>query len=232
MGIEVLSVRIPLAGIRRERRIDFVSDLHLRSQADLDAFLFAAASLRSGTILMAGDYVEKPDLIEPLIDGLATLDAEIFAVFGNNDRAYKRNFFEFAGKTDRVRFLQDEVVNLDGIRLLGAHDRQEGQWLYWPLPGAPLVVLAHSPDALLAMPRGAKFTLLAGHVHGGQFRIPYWPWWWTHTSVGRAHGEGVSTRGENNVFVGRGIGYSMMKLRNVPSEIYEITFYGEDETAA
>ena len=224
MTINFVKIRVPLKGLSEETTIDFASDLHLRIEENLEEFMEVAQQFRSGNLLLAGDYSENHPLIEKMVSSLGTLDTNVIAIFGNNDRIYKAAFFMESKKYDNIAFYQDEILDLNGINLLCAHDRQEGQWLVRSLPETPLIILAHSPDMLLQLPESVPFTFLAGHVHGGQFRIPQWPWWWTHTEIGRAHADGYSKRGENDIFVGRGIGYSLMNLRNVPKEVYEITF--------
>lgn len=192
-----------------------MSDMHIRSDRDLDRFVEATRTPGAETLLLGGDYSEKAEYIEPLFSHLIPLYSKIYAVYGNNDEGLIE---------PRVRFLQDEIVEWEGVSLLGTKDPARDHPLPPRLPPDPLLVLSHSPDILFDLPTERALVVLAGHVHGGQFRIPFSPVWWSHTRIGRQYGEGHSRRGKNEVFVGRGIGYSVLPLRNVPPEIYTITF--------
>ncbi len=211
-----------MPGLLASRRVDFISDIHLRTADDLERFVAASSSPGSDVLLLGGDYVEKQRYIKPLFDHLQKTYRRIFAVYGNNDHIAHRRLSVIA-RRPRITFLFDEVVDMDGIRLLGTRDPAKSTPCLPAMPAGPLIVLAHSPDILLDLPPRRPLLVLAGHVHGGQFRIPGWPFWWSHTKIGRAHAEGKSRRGRNEIFVGRGIGCSLLTLRNVPQEIYTIS---------
>jgi len=213
--IRRVNVELPLAGLSSPRSCDFMSDMHIRDTEDLDRFVAATRQPGSDTLLLGGDYCEKERFIEPLFRHFVALYPKIYAVLGNNDKGLVE---------PRVKFLQDEIVNWDGINLLGTKDPARDHPLPPRLPADPLLVLSHSPDILLDLPVDRSLVVIAGHVHGGQFRIPGLPLLWSHTRIGRKYGEGHSRRGKNEIFVGRGIGYSVLPLRNVPPEVYTITF--------
>jgi predicted MPP superfamily phosphohydrolase len=221
--IRRLEVDLPLEGLTAARRVDFISDIHIRNRRALEEFIEATRGPRSDVLFLGGDYAEKLRYLLPLFDHLAAVYPRVFAVYGNNDHVARRRLEAIARRTG-VRFLEDEVVDLDGIRLVGTRDPARDKPRLPPLPAdGPVLVLAHSPDILLQMDEARPATVLAGHVHGGQIRIPFWPWWWSHTRVGRRYGEGLSRRGRITIFTGRGIGCSLVDLRNVPREIYTVT---------
>ncbi len=76
--------------------------------------------------------------------------------------------------------------------------------------GAPLILLAHNPDAWLD-PQVQRATLvLSGHVHGGQVRLPLLGAVHTQgTHLERARPEGWFERGTTRLFAGRGFGESL-----------------------
>lgn len=75
--------------------------------------------------------------------------------------------------------------------------------------GALLVLLAHNPDAWLG-PRASRADLtLAGHTHGGQFRLPWLGALYRQgTHLSRRRAAGWFQRGEARLFVSRGLGES------------------------
>jgi uncharacterized protein len=221
--IHRVEIELPLEGLSAPRQVDFISDIHIRNRGALDTFIAATREPRSEVLVLGGDYAEKLRYLMPLFDHLRAVYPRIYAVYGNNDHGARRRLEAIARRTG-IRFLEDEFVDLDGIHLLGTRDpaRDKPRVPPWPAEG-PVLVLSHSPDILLGMDPDRPATVLAGHVHGGQIRIPFWPWWWSHTRVGRRHGEGLSHRGRITIFTGRGIGCSLLDIRNVPREIYTIT---------
>lgn len=222
MKIARVAVDLPLAGLTEPRTVDFISDIHLRNQPALDDFISASRAVTSDVLLLGGDYCEQRQFLEPLFEHLAACYPRIFAVYGNNDELVADRLESFQGRSG-VRILRDESVAMDGFTLWGTRDPEHETPRPPPLGVAPLLVLSHSPDILLTLPADRAVSILAGHVHGGQIRIPGISWWWSHTKVGRRYGEGRSTRGRNELFVGRGIGCSLMDIRTVPREIYTVT---------
>lgn len=222
LPIEYISVRLECAGLSEPAEFDFISDLHLRNRNDLDEFAQAFSRLKHDRLMMGGDYVESTDLIKPFVDILNSSGKEVLGVFGNNDLFAQEHFLDFAAPN--VKFIEDELVEWDDISVFGVSFRKDYHERSITLPPAasPPVILAHTPDALLGLSPQRSFTLLAGHVHGGQIRSSLWKRWWTHTRIGRAHGDGISRRDRNIVFTGRGIGCSMIELRNVSRELYEV----------
>lgn len=90
---------------------------------------------------------------------------------------------------------------------------------------AARIVMMHHPDGFAAFPPHAAPLVVAGHTHGGQFRIPFTPeWtWMTFTSDDEVHPDGwiVEYGAEGNrLYVNRGIGFSVLPLRlNCPPEL-------------
>jgi predicted MPP superfamily phosphohydrolase len=111
---------------------------------------------------------------------------------------------------------------------IGAHipaeDRPDLAFAEVP-EGAPRLVMMHNPDTFETLPPGAAPLAVAGHTHGGQFRIPFTPqWtWMRYTSADKVHADGWTgghgTAG-NHLYVNRGIGFSVLPLRlNCPPEV-------------
>ena len=85
-------------------------------------------------------------------------------------------------------------------------------------PGAARLVLMHNPDAYEDIPAGDAPLALAGHTHGGQFRLPLTPeWsWMTFAKEDAVHADGwIDDYGAagNRLYVNRGIGMSAVPLR-------------------
>ncbi len=95
-----------------------------------------------------------------------------------------------------------------------------------PVPeDAPRLVIMHNPDSFEALPPNAAPLAVAGHTHGGQFRLPFTPeWsWMTFIKEDEVHADGwIKGYGQpgNRLYVNRGIGFSIVPIRlNCPPEV-------------
>ena len=94
---------------------------------------------------------------------------------------------------------------------------------------APRMVMMHNPETFAKLPANTAPVAVAGHTHGGQFRIPFAPDWSykSLTAKDRAKVDGwIDDFGAhgNHLYVNRGIGFSTLPLRiNTPPEITVFT---------
>jgi hypothetical protein len=86
-------------------------------------------------------------------------------------------------------------------------------------PGTPTVVLSHTPAvALEASKRGIE-TVLAGHTHGGQIRLPFLGALTARDAMGAYYDYGryyfgsPNRRGLTALFINAGVGTSVMPVR-------------------
>ena len=190
-----------------------------------------------------------------LVAPLAKAGIPTYAVLGNHDYAMPteqaakdealaealRTALEAAG----VRVLHNQAVPLSSpagnaassplyLVGVGAHIPREDdpQAALAGLPqDAPRLVLMHHPESFKAFPAGSAPLAVAGHTHGGQFRIPFTPsWtWMSYTREDEVHADGwIRNYGEagNRLYVNRGIGFSVLPLRlNCPPELTLFTLF-------
>ena len=177
--------RIPLGfeGIT----IGQLSDIHLGqpySDANLRWAITILNTLSPDLIVLTGDLVNDRPAIERLPYYLRQLHAPygVYAITGNHDYvegiADVIQALNFAG----VPLLRNQgfVLNHhgDNIWIAGTDDIWHGQMridraLADAPPNMPVLLLAHTPDAVYeanAYPN--IFLQLAGHVHGGHIRLP------------------------------------------------------------
>ena len=95
-----------------------------------------------------------------------------------------------------------------------------------PVPdGVARLVMMHNPNSFEALPPNTAPLAVAGHTHGGQFRLPFTPeWsWMTFIKEDEVHADGwIKAYGQqgNRLYVNRGIGFSIVPIRlNCPPEI-------------
>lgn len=193
----------------------------------------------------SAEIAEAVKLLRPLTNaGIPT-----YAVLGNHDYAMPteaakkdeavaaalRTALETAG----IRVLQNEAVPLTDpagagganplyLVGIGSHvaDEDKVQVALERLPqNAPRLALMHHPESFKAFPEGAAPFAVAGHTHGGQFRIPFTPaWtWMSYSGEDEIHADGwIQNYGAagNHLYINRGIGFSVFPLRlNCPPEL-------------
>lgn len=154
--------------------------------------------------------------LSPMIRALRAPDG-VLGVLGNHDHYYDagdvRAWLEGVG----VRVLVNEsvAVRRGGATLVvgGVDDAREGRvdaaagCANQP-PDAPTVVLAHNPDAVLALGAQRRVDLvLAGHTHGGQIVLPVVGAVATHARVcTRRTASGWVPNERAPLYVSRGVG--------------------------
>ncbi|MBK8980307.1 MAG: metallophosphoesterase [Planctomycetes bacterium] len=205
----------------------FLSDLHAGSflhERELDGLLAAVAERRPELVLLGGDLVHtRRREIELLTRPLRRLRdvPHVFAVPGNHER------FDAADvRVTETRLGDLGVVTLRdrGVRLVrnasplwvcGVDDLTEGA----PRPAAALasrdpretaVCLSHHPDLFGELAALGVDLVLSGHTHGGQLALWGRPLL-SHSQDG--HHRGAHRLGDSTLYVGRGIGASIVPLR-------------------
>ncbi|ANP46188.1 metallophosphoesterase [Candidatus Viadribacter manganicus] len=202
-------------------------------------------SLRPELVVLLGDYVNghlephdrTPAENQEITGGIATFAAlraryGVVGVIGNHDVWYDRTLVQSEMENAGVAILWNRhiVIRRTGgepMVIAGLADDTTGDPDFEAaLDGAPenanTIILSHSPDPFVGMPRGPAL-MLAGHGHCGQVTIPF---------VGRpivplrnerfACGL-VQERGER-MYVTAGIGTSILPVRFLnPPEVVLIT---------
>ena len=206
-------------------RIVQISDLHVERLTRRDRALPGlVAGLEPDLIVLTGDYLnttynEDPRAIADLDELLARLDPtrRRYAIWGSPevDRIHLlRPVLEAAG----ITLLENRAVEVRADRyhlwIMGVtctHDRAaDGEQLRRLLaeapPGALTLLLYHTPDL---MPQAAELGVdlyLAGHTHGGQWRLPGFGAIVTSSRYGKRYEGGHYQEGNTHLYVSRGLG--------------------------
>ena len=206
-------------------KIALFSDTHLGFGYDKDDLAKAVGRINEqepDVIVFTGDlfdnYSKWNGKDKDIIAVLSKLDARLgkFAVLGNHDYESGANRI-----TDDILtqagfdVLYNEAVLLPGysVSVFGIDDCAYGKGsgsVFTPQPGCYNVVLCHEPDIFDDV-HGADL-MLSGHTHGGQVRPPFMdpP---VLPKRGRKYAEGLYGTSDSQLFVTRGLGMTIMKLR-------------------
>ena len=196
-----------------------LSDLHFHgtpSKAFFDAVLaHATRGAPPDLVLLAGDYVDSDAhraWIGPVLGRLAATAGK-FAVLGNHDThhdpAAVRAELTAAGFTVLGNGCAAASVRGEPAAVLG----HEGPWFGSPPAGAEKawpagfrMLVAHAPDPFYWAARRGVNLMVAGHVHGGQIRLPVVGPIFVPSAFGRRLDAGVFQSGDTVMVVGRGVG--------------------------
>jgi len=198
-------------------------------------------------VLLLGDYAgsHEPEAQRTgleqgeIADGIATfaaLDAPlgVVAVLGNHDVWYNRSTITQALEEAGAAALWNRNVIISrvggDIVVAGLADESTGDPSFADaLDGAPentdTLVISHSPDPFVEMPRGPAL-MLAGHGHCGQVSVPFFgrP---ILPLRNRSYDCGLIEEGGKRMYVTAGIGTSILPVRFLnPPEIVLITIRG------
>jgi predicted MPP superfamily phosphohydrolase len=224
----------------RPLTIAFLSDLHVGSHSGdlirLRAAVAEVLKLKPDLVLHGGDFLPWLHAygrkVPPLVIGrvLRPLQAPLgqFGVLGNHDYQRRGEGLAAALTANGIDMLDDEqrTIAFEGqaIDLIGIPDarrhRAKAQSLLDALSGGrPTIILTHDPYWFAHVPAG-PFLTLAGHTHGGQFRLPFIgpvvnmsraPMRWTYGRI---------VEQERQMYVTSGWGTSGLPLRiGIPPEV-------------
>jgi predicted MPP superfamily phosphohydrolase len=234
--IEEKTIAIPrLSHSQPPLRIAHLTDLHMSGRITRRYFervVEETNALNPDIVTITGDIVECEPCIDWIPETLGRLRANsgVYYVLGNHDRNVN---------IDRLKKTLADV----GLVHLGAECRQlsirgvpialGGNELPWFGPasnfdsiprhdesGLPLrLLLAHSPDEFKWAQAREVDLILAGHLHGGQVRLPLFGAILAPSRYGVRYAHGIFTAGNTVMHVSRGTG-SLTPLRyNCPPEI-------------
>jgi len=185
LGIAEHTFRIDRA--RRDApplRLVFASDFHAGPTLHAHLLRDVLAAIRDAEpelLLLGGDFVSfHARHVDKLLDTFAAVHAPLgkYAVLGNHDLLGDDQYITRGLEEAGVRVLVNQNVRLqaphDDVWVCGFDDWDEGL----PDPDRAFagasgtrIVLAHQPDALLAIENRPFDIAFFGHVHGGQFLL-------------------------------------------------------------
>jgi len=170
---------------------DFLSTTYNMDPQALDDLQALLKQLRApgGIYAVWGtEEVDLPDLLRPVLTGLGiiTLEDEAIEVTVNGQRLW--------------------LVGLNCTRDLVAEGAKLGALVEDAPPGSFTLLLYHTPDL---MPQAAGLGVdlyLAGHTHGGQWRLPGFGALLTSSHYWKRYEAGHYHQGDTHLYVSRGLG--------------------------
>lgn len=195
-------------------------------------------ALKPDLVLIAGDLVSEKrtatriytaaEVVAPLGKLRAPLGVVVSP--GNHDHWFTPDALRGALEKQGLQVLQNEAVKLGPLIVGGVDDDYSGHddvpATFAAMdalgPGVPLIV-SHSPDIVPDLPRRVA-AVFAGHTHCGQIRLPLIGAISYVSRYGDRFACGDIRDGEQRLFVGAGLGTSILPLRFMtPPDVWLVT---------
>ena len=215
--VKRISVQLPtLPESWRGRTIALVSDLHLghvRNEGFTRSVVRKIVRENPAMVLIAGDLFDGTAVnSERAVAPLSELRPPFGAYFaeGNHEEFSNPAAFLAAISKTGVRVLDNEVLDLDGLQLLGVpyrhathaeHFRSVLQKLAIDRARASILV-THAPDRPEVTREAGISLQVSGHTHGGQF----FPYTWITARIYRQFVYGLSRIGGLQIYTSCGVG--------------------------
>lgn len=216
-------------------KLAVISDIHLKKNAAdvkrLRSIVQAINAEKPDLILLLGDFLGDVDdwqmqnaPAEQIAGILQELKAKhgVFAVLGNHDWWLNGEGIRDALKEVGIQVLENELItiliNKKPLNIIGLPDagtrKNMGDFSKIPSTEIPAIVMAHDPDSFNdpALPYRHELTL-CGHTHGGQVKLPLVGAVTAASDMLSPYTEGWYSQGDRKLFVTRGVGTSLVKIR-------------------
>jgi uncharacterized protein len=205
--------------ISKRLKIAHLSDLHIRSLGSRESKIHAILHLeKPDVILITGDSIAENGNYEALGSFLEIIQVPLGVWLVNGNWEHWRpdekelKVYEAAG----VKLLNNSAAELTaGVWVVGIDDEVGNPDLARALIGVPekafKIGLFHSP-AFFDRSQNHFDLALAGHTHGGQVRLPFFPPLWLPEGSGRFI-SGWYKGGDTQMYVSRGLGNSILDIR-------------------
>lgn len=180
--------------------------------------------------VVGGEFVE-PELIAGEL-GKLRAPLGVIAVLGNHDWWNDGERITRALRQANVTVLENEARRIErdgqafwvvGIADLWTRQPDIAGSLHQVNDANPVLLMTHNPDIFPAVPARVSLTL-AGHTHGGQVNFPFIGRPLVPSKFGHRYAMGHVVEDGRHLFVGGGIGTSIVPVRfRVPPEIVILT---------
>ena len=221
-------------------KIVFVSDFHItpNGQKRFDKLINTINNEKPDIVLSTGDFVggykdNETMPIEDIAKNLTKIKSKygIITVLGNHDWDTDGIKITKTLEANNITVLANSNVKINtgdkGIYIAGVEDlktRKPDIDKALSNTENPTILLSHSPDVFPSVPQKVNLTL-AGHLHGGQIRLPFRGAITVPSRYGNRYTTGKITEDDKTMIVTNGIGMSILPIRfNCPPEIVVITF--------
>lgn len=204
------------------KKIVFVSDFHIskNDKGRLQRIVKLINAQNPDLVISGGDYIKGHTgtvtlPIEEQAIILSEIKAPVVSVLGNHDGWYDRYRVKKALEKAGIKVLLNSSVKEGDIYIAGVEDMQTGSPnIEAALENTefPRILVSHTPDIYYDVKEDVDL-ILAGHVHGGQVRVPFYGALLVPSIYGNKFSGGDYKETPNRMIVTKGLGTSILGVR-------------------
>jgi len=219
---ELLTVKRYKAENLCGKKIVFVSDFHVGKYdlKRLKRIVDKINKLKPDIVLSGGDYIKghsgKHSMpVELIAEELAKINAPVVTVLGNHDINFDKFSVKHALEKRGMVVLDNSCTRIGDFSISGVGGKKVNpSQLELALENAEgvSILISHTPDVYYDVKEHVDL-ILAGHVHGGQVRLPFFGAIICPSKYGRKFSCGDFCETQNRMIVTRGLGTSLMNVR-------------------
>lgn len=224
----------------KDLKVVLVGDFHIKpnQQKRLEKVVSLINNQKPDIVLSVGDFVAGHEenstmLIDKIASELKKVESKygFYTVLGNHDwwingeemaEVLNKNNIKVLANTNAKINANGKIIYIAGVEDLTTRKPN----IYQALNNAnqPIILLTHSPDIFPKVPKNVNLTL-AGHVHGGQVRLPLLGAIVAPSKYRDKYSLGLIEENNKKMIVTKGIGNSILPVRfNCAPEIVVIDF--------
>lgn len=235
--IETTRYDISLGETGKSYRIALLSDIHMGAYVrsrHIMKMVQTIKSIKPDLVVISGDLFDvsngilddRTELrnISHLLRKIKVKDG-VYAVLGNHDPSVTDSRMRRFLKDSRIRLLDNQMVELSDILLVGRTDEGNNVRLSWEETVTcnsrkPMVVLDHKPHGIDEASKHGATLVLSGHTHQGQFfPITYF----TKLANGKQYFYGLNKNDATYGITTSGVGFFELPMRlGTRNEIVDI----------
>lgn len=221
-------------------RIVFAGDFHLKKhqQKRADKIISLINQQNADLVLSTGDYIychkESASMpIAKIAENLSKIQPPFYTTLGNHDfwagnekitkEFEKHNITVLSNSNTKIK-IKDKTIYIAGVEDLQTGSPNVEKAL--ENTTSPRILLTHSPDIFPDIWQDDINLILAGHLHGGQIRIPLIGAIIIPSKYGNTYSQGLIVDNNNKkMIVTKGLGTSILPIRfNCKPDLIVIDF--------
>ena len=224
---ELLMVKRYKLGSFGGKKIIFVSDFHIGrfDTFRLRRIINTINRLKPDLVLSGGDFMKgysgKSSMpIEKIALELKKIEAPVVTVLGNHDICFDKYSVKKTLTDNGIIVLDNSSIKVENLTISGVGDKKvspsqissalENEY-------GTDILISHTPDIYYDV-KDFDGLILAGHVHGGQVRIPFFGALICPSKFGTKFSCGKFNETKSRMIVTKGLGTSILNVRfcNIP----------------
>ena len=219
---EILTVKSYKSDKFSGKRIVFVSDFHIGKYEifRLRRIIKTINKLKPDLVLSGGDFIKGYSgthsmPIDKIANELKHIEAPFITVLGNHDVSFDKYTVKTTLEKSGITVLDNSSKTVDGITISGIGDKKFTRSqiaLALENEEGTNILLSHTPDIYYDVKDDVDL-ILAGHVHGGQVRLPFFGALICPSKYGTKFASGDFKETQNRMIVTKGLGTSILNVR-------------------